>query len=275
MNEQEYIELIDKESAGTISAGEREALYQYMRKTPGAQKLYREVLQTSNLLRQVSDVEPPGHLKQRIMNSVDFTRYQARESRPVMRFLLKARQVGLKPRLVSAFALGMVVGLVVYSVFLTTPGGRYGSDVREMYGTIGISEESRFAPVERMPVDMPEATGSVNLLRFEDLLRFEVILESTDAFEVLLLYDPAQMGFNGLKPLDYGEIVLETDDGCVRASGSGAAEFMLAFVKQTASAVSVDLRIMVSGETIHSHRFDIPPEPGTAPVGEKLGENGK
>ncbi|MFH1312410.1 MAG: hypothetical protein ABIJ00_04205 [Candidatus Eisenbacteria bacterium] len=275
MNEQEYIELIDKEMAGTISPDEREALYQYMRKTPGAQKLYREVLQTSNLLRQVSDVEPPGHLKQSIMNSLDFNRHRARGGRPVMRFLLKARQVGLKPRLAYAFALGMVVGLVVYSVFLTAPGGRYGSDVREMYGTIGISEESRFAPVERVPVDMPEATGSVNLLRFEDLLRFKVILESTDAFEVLLLYDPAQMGFSGLRPLAYGEIGLETDDGCVSVSGSGAVEFMLAFVTQTASAIPVDFKIMVSGETILSHRFDVGPEPETRTGEEKPGENGR
>jgi hypothetical protein len=262
MNEQEYIELIDKEIAGTISPSEREALHQHMKKTPGAQKIYREVLQTSSLLKGAGDVEPPGYLKQRIMNSLDFSRYQARERRPVLRFLQKAGRIGLKPRLAYAFALGMVVGLVVYSVFLTSPGGRYGSDVREMYGTIGISEKSRFAPVEKVPVDMPEAAGSVNLLRFEDLLRFEVTLWSADPFEVFLLYDPAELDFDGLSPSAYGEIVLETADGCVRASGSGSVDFLLAFVKRAVTAVSVDLRITVSGETVRSHRFEVAPDAG-------------
>jgi hypothetical protein len=274
MNEQEYIELIDKEIAGTISPREKEALREYMRTTPGAERLYTEVLQTSDLLSRVGDVDPPDNLRKRIINSLDFSRYQVKRSRPVLRFLLKARQAGLKPRLAYAFALGAVVGLVVYSLFLTTPGGRYGSGVREMYGTIGINEESRFTPVETMPVDMPGAVGCVNLLRFEDLLRFEVSLSGAGEFDALIEYDPALAAFSGLRPAGEGEILLKAGAGRLRASGSGDVEFLLAFVKQTARAVPFDLKMVASGETILSHRFVIP-EDGTVRGRQRPEEEGR
>ena len=274
MNEQEYIELVDKEIEGTISPRERDLLREYIEKTPGARKIYDEMHQTSDLLSRVTDVDPPVYLKRHIMNSLDFSRYQTRRSRPVLRLLTRVRQAGLKPRLAYAFALGTVVGLVVYSLFLTVPGGRYGPGVREMYGTIGIIEESRFAPVEKVPVDMPEAVGCVNLLRFEDLLRFEVSLSGEAAFEVLVEYEPAQARFMGLRPDTGGELLLEAGEGCVNVSGSGDVEFLLTFAGQRALDLAFDLEVAVSGEPAVSHRFVVVRD-GAMPGRTEPGESGK
>jgi hypothetical protein len=260
MNEGEYIELIDKEIDGTISPRERDMLREYIENTPGARDIYEEMHHTSDLLSRVSDVDPPGYLKRHIMNSLDFARYQTKRSRPVLRLLTRVRQAGLKPRLAYAFALGTVVGLVVYSLFLTTPGGRYGPGVREMYGTIGIIEESRFAPVEAVPVDMPEVVGCINLLRFEDLLRFEVSLSGEGAVEVQIGYEPAQAGFRGLRPVADGEALLKTGGGRVSVSGSGDMEFLMTFVCRTALEVPFDLKVVASGEQVLSHRFVIAPD---------------
>ena len=260
MNEEKYIELINKEISGTITPRESDALHEYLQADPGARKLCDELTETSRLLSEVADVEPPEYLKKRIINSLDFSRYEAKQSRPVMEFLMKARKLRLKPRFAYTFALGVAVGLVVYSMFLTTPTGRYGPGVRDMYGTIGISEVSRFAPVERVPISLPQARGSVNLLRSDDVLRFEVSVRSPGEFEVVLEYDFAQASFGSLRPRDRGRILLETRGGYVRASGSGEEEFALSFVKETAMAVPFEFTLLVSGEMVHSHRFLIAPD---------------
>lgn len=259
MNEERFIELVDLEISGTITPDERRELYRYLQKEPGAQNLYREIHQTSELLSGVRDVEPPAHLKTHIMNSVDFSRYKAPARSPVLRLLLGTRRLGVTPRFAYAFALGVVVGLVVYSAFLTRPAGRYGAEVEHLYGTIGLVEDADLEPVEQVPIDLAQVVGDVNLLRFADVLMFRFRLRTPHGFEVLMEYDSHQARFDGLRPVGPGSALLETGENYVRTSGSGDGAFSLAFVKETRSAASVDLNLMISDETVYRHTFIIPP----------------
>lgn len=252
---EEYIELINKEISGTISPSERKELHDYLRENPDAQRLYNQLRETSDLLNKIRDVDPPTYLKKRIMNSVDFSRYQARRSRPVLRLVTRVRQIGFRPRLAYAFALGVVVGLVVVSQFLIRPGGRYATDLRDLYGTIGLIKDSSFTTIDRVPVDLAQIEGYVNLLRYADVLIFEVSLHSSGKSEILLEYEPDRTSFGGLRPGDHGSVLMDTGRDYVKASGTGALEFDLCFVKEPASSAPFGLKLFVSGQVLHSHRF--------------------
>jgi hypothetical protein len=259
MIDEKYMELINKAVSGEITPDEKVKLHRYLQTTPEAEKLYREMLQTADLLSSVGDVEPPPHLKTRIMNSVDFSRYEAREQRPVIGLLSRARHPRLSPRLAYSFALGVVVGLVVFSVFVTRPGERYPTDIRHLYGTIGITEDTSFTSIERLPVSLEDVTGSIDLSRLGDVFVFDVSLRGLEKYDLLLVYDPHQVSFGGLKPHEGGQALLSAGRGYVETSGSGDCDLRLSFVKEKGSAASVDLKLMSSGELLLGHRFAVVP----------------
>ena len=260
MKADKYIELMNKEISGEITAGERDDLHRYLREKPDARKLYRELRKTSDLLAGAGDIEPPAHLKHRIMNSVDFSRYRRKETRPVLEFARRVRRLSIRPRFAYAFATGVVVGLILYSVFLTGALERHSPDLRDLYATIGVTRDVSFRTIERVPLDLPEAEGSVALMRSADLLIFEVSLNSTQPFEVHLGYDPTEVRFNGLRPVTGGRMLSEVGEGHIAVSASGHGRFQISLTKTTESALPVDLKLLVSGEVLVSHRFEIEPD---------------
>jgi hypothetical protein len=259
MSEQRYIELIDKEISGTITPRERDELHEFLRKSQEARSMYDQHVQTLKLLDSVPDVEPPAHLKAHIMNSVNFSRYRARHSRPTLRFLGRFRRLGLRPRLAYAFALGMVVGLVVFSQLLNRPVGSPSGDIRDFYGTIGIAENASIQTVEGTQIDLEQAEGRVDLLNLAEVFAFRVSLQSVERFEVILEFDPGQATFSGLSLGDGRTVTARTDPGYVRASGVGTGQFSLSFVRNTAEAVPVGLRLLIAGDLVHTHHFVMTP----------------
>lgn len=259
MIDEKHMELINKEISGDISPEEKAELHRYLETTPAAAKLYRELRQTADLLKKAGDVDPPAYLKTLIMNSVDFSRYEAKERRPVLRLLARARQLRVRPRLVYTFALGVVVGLVVFSVFLTRPGERYPADMRSLYGTIGITEDTSFISIEQLPVSLEKVTGSIDLSGLGDVFVFSVSLRGLEQYDLLLVYDPQQMSFGGLKTHEGGQALLSAGRGYVETSGSGDCDLRLSFIREKGSAASVDLKLMSSGELLLGHRFAVTP----------------
>ncbi len=259
MKHDKYIELINKEISGEITPEESAQLQQYLGDNPDARRLWRQLHKTSDLLGGVGDVEPPPHLKRHVINSVDFSRYRAEETRPVLGFFGRVRRLGLRPRLAYAFAAGIAVGLILFSVFLTGSWDRYSPDLSGLYATIGVTKDASFQTIERLPLDLPEVDGRVDLMRSADLLIFEVSLRSTRPYEVRVLYDPAEVRFNGLRPETGWRSLTEVGEGRISTSGSGEGRFHLSLTKVTESALPIDLQLLISDQILLSHRFEVGP----------------
>ena len=257
MKDDKYIELVNKEISGEITPEESAELHRYLKDNPDARRLRHQLQKTSDLLSGVGDVEPPPHLKRHIMNSVDFSRYRAEEKRPVLGFFGRVRRLGLRPRLAYAFASGVAVGLILFSIFLTGSWDRYSPDLSGLYATIGVTKDASFQTIERLPLDLPEAEGRVDLVRSADLLIFEVSLRSTRPFEVRVLYDPAEVRFNGLRPETGWRSLTEVGEGRVSASGSGEGRFHLSLTKVTESALPIDFQLLISDRLLLAHRFEV------------------
>jgi hypothetical protein len=258
MIDDRYMELMNKAVSGEITPDEQTRLDKYLQATPEAAKIYRQMLETSEVLGGIGDVEPPASLKPRIMNALDFSRYETRPSRSVSEAGLLARFGFLSPRRrpAYAFALGVVVGLIIFSVIVTRPpGSRYPADIRNLYGTIGLGEDKGFASIERVPVSLGQVTGSIDLSRLGDVLMFEVSLGGAPEFDLLLVYDPTLVSFGGLRPHEGGQALVAAGRGYVETSVSGDCVLNLSFIKERAASASVDLKLMSSGRLLMGHRF--------------------
>jgi hypothetical protein len=259
MEHDRYIELVNKEISGDITREEKADLERYLAENPDARRVRDELHRTSDLLGEVGDIEPPAHLKRHIMNSVDFSQYKTEAKQPALKLSGRARRWAFRPRMVYAFAAGLAVGLVVFAVFLTGPWERYAPDRGGLYATIGAARDAGFHSIEQLPLDLPEAEGRVVLMRSADLLVFEVSLRSTHPFEVRLLYDPAQVRFNGLLPEAGWKSLTEVGEGRVSTSGSGEGRFQLSLTKVAESALPIDFQVFMSGRMLLSHIFEVGP----------------
>jgi hypothetical protein len=191
------------------------------------------------------------------MNSVDFSRYRAEERRPVLGFFGRVRRLSARSRFAYAFAAGVAVGLVVFSVFLSGSWDSYSPDLSGLYATIGVTKDASFRSIERLPLDLPEVEGHFDLVRSADLLILEVSLRATHPFEVRVLYDPAEIRFNGLRPEAGSRSLAEVSEGQVSTSGSGEGRFLISLTKMTESALPIDLKLLISERVLLSHRFEV------------------
>jgi hypothetical protein len=246
MIDEKYMDLINKAVSGETTPDEQARLEEYLQATPEARGIYRQMIQTSEALGTIGDVEPPAYLKTRIMNALDFSRYEARQSRPVMAFLSRFRLLSLNCRPAYAFALGVV---------LTRPVGRYPADIRSLYGTIGLDEEKGTTPVEQVPIDLSQVTGSIDLSQLGDVFMFEVSLSGESEFDLLLVFDPTMVSFGGLRPHEGGQALIAAGRGYVETSASGDCVLNLSFVKERAATASIDLKLMSSGQLLMGHKF--------------------
>jgi len=259
MKPDEFIELVNKEISGEIAPRESARLERYLRDNPHARKVRRELHETTDLLGRVDDIEPPPHLKRHILNSVDFSRYRGREKRPALGFFGRVRRLGLSPRFAYAFAAGVAVGLAVFYIVLSGSWETYSPDLSDLYATIGVSKDASFRSIERLPLDLPEAQGHVDLIRSGDLLICEVSLASTHPYEVRVLYDPAEVHFNGFRPEAGSRSLTEVGEGRLSASGSGEGRFLISLTKVTESALPIDIELVISGKVVLGHRFEVGP----------------
>jgi hypothetical protein len=195
MNTEKYIELIHKEIDGVISKREKARLDRILADNPEARKEYDQLTRTSEFLDQVGEIEPSENLKKRIMNSIDAKRYSpARSESRVTRVrtalsgalsaLLPKRRSKLVPAYV--FALGMIAGVLLNTFLfqgLTGRGGRFSPGI---YGTMGVSNNDRFEPLETVIVDSHGVQGTVTLARAEQLTGLEIDLTAASGFDLFL-----------------------------------------------------------------------------------------
>ena len=259
MKSDEFIELVNKEISGEMTTQESARLERYLKDNPQARKTRRELHEATDLLGQVGDIEPPPHLKRHIMNSVDFSRYRRQEKRPVLGFFGRVRGLGFRPRFAYAFAAGVAVGLAVFYIALSGSWEAYSPDLSGLYAAIGVSKDANFRSIERLPLDLPEAQGHFDLIRSGDLLICEVSLASTNPYEVRVLYDPAEVLFNGFRPEAGSRSLTEVGEGRLSASGSGEGRFLISLTKVTESALPIDMELVISGKVLLSHRFEVGP----------------
>ncbi|MCU0643870.1 MAG: hypothetical protein MUC94_06380 [bacterium] len=155
MIDEKYIELMNKEIDGVITKSEQERLHNYLSANSEAQKLYNDLRQTSELLSKIPRVEPSPNIKKYVMNSIDLNRYSKATKPGRLKALVSNLLIKPTPKLAYAFALGILVGILVYSALLENVISKRGTDVADFYGTIGIDEKAGFKTIQSMPIALP------------------------------------------------------------------------------------------------------------------------
>ncbi len=250
MVDKKYIELINKKIDGLINQVEKTELQQYIIENPEAHKLYNEMIRTAGLLDNIDEVEPSLNLKKQIFNSLDATLYRDKTKKPKRKSLISILFPYPKYRLAFAFALGIAVGLLIYSTILFDSHQQQPINITDLYGTIGVNEKVDFENLEIIPVETSEIKGTIKVNRAEKIIFIETDLRTSKEFELLIEYKSDQIIFNNFIPLISSEYLIDNGENYVRTVGSGENKFAVTFYLLTDEFTNVDVKLRFSGNLL-------------------------
>jgi len=257
MIDRKYIELMNKEIDGVITNTEQERLYSYLSANSEAQKLYNELRQTSELLSKIPRVEPSPNIKKYVMNSIDLNRYSKATKPGKLKSLVSNLLVKPLPKLAYAFALGILVGILVYSALLENVISKRGTDVTDFYGTVGINEQAGFTIIQNIPITLPEIKGFVSVKRLENIVVFETEVRTLKEMEIQFEYDESHLKFSHFSSSSQAKIFFDVSENYIRASFCGDIQYSLFFAEIAGDSKPIILKIFVAGELVYTQNISL------------------
>lgn len=257
MIEKKYIELINKEIDGVITENEHEKLQNYLSANPEAQKFYDELGQTSELLHNMPKLEPSPNIKTYVMNSIDLNRYSKATKPGKLKSLVSNLLVKPSPKLAYAFALGILVAILVYSALLESIISKRGMEVTDFYGTIGVDEQAGFKTIQTIPIALPEINGTITIKQHQNIVVIETDLSSQQEIEIEFDYDQSHLRFSHFNSSSRAKISFDSGENYVRSLSTGDMQFILFFTEVAAEGKPIGLKIAIAGEVRFTHNITL------------------
>jgi hypothetical protein len=257
MIDKKNIELINKDIDGEITTIEQQRLHSFLNANPEAQKFHDKLRQISELLNKIPKVEPSPNIKKYVMNSIDLTRYSTAKKRIRFRSIFSSLFFKPIPKLAYTFALGILVGILVYSVLLENVISKRGMDVTDFYGTVGINEQAGFTTIQNIPIALPEIKGTISVKRLENIVVFETDMHSLKEMEIQFEYDNLHLQFSHFNSGSQAKMSFDFGENYIRTSCTGAIQYSLFFNELAAAGNSVILKLFVAGEVCYMQSISL------------------
>jgi len=257
MTEKDYIDLMHREVDGLLSETEKVKLQQYLNKNPRFNDLYQEIIQTADLANRIDDVDPPLNLKKNILNSIDSNRYHTNDAVGRERSLLLDWFTSKNSRVVLAFAAGLLVGIILYSVFIIDAGQNQQLNNLNFYGTIGIPENVNFKMLDQISHESSALNGHIRLFKYDAIIWFEINLTPTTQCDLIFSFDQSILRFSDLKPLDYTQTMIDNGQSNLKITLYEPSRFLLLFTQLTPENTLLDLKIAPKSEEPTIYNFPV------------------
>jgi hypothetical protein len=105
-----------------------------------------------------------------------------------------------------------------------------------------------------IPVAVPSIQGDITSRRSENLLGLEINLETREAFELLIQYNPETVHWNGLKPMDGTDIGIETENDLIQIALKEDLHVFLFFIQKGDAAAEFNMELMQAKKSVWKGR---------------------
>lgn len=247
MIEEKYIELMNKEIDHLITSEERIRLHNYISVNNEAKEYYDELLLTNESLNHIPDHQPSENLKIRILNSINFNKYNVKTVKNKSLKILRVANF----RFVYTFAAGLIAGIIIYSLFFVNAGNVNPDDIS---GTIGINNSAK--TIGEIPLNFPGISGNIELKEKGSTIWFNIHSNSSQPADYIITY-PRQIQFEYIKPGSSANMTILKSENYIKTSNSGSQEFTLAFTQNNTPSSPIHIQLTQSGNLIHDYEFSL------------------
>ena len=223
-------DLINRDIDGALSAQEATRLKEVLSTDSEAQNYYHEIVNLSQMLEQVEEIDPGPNLKKNILNSIPVQKYQNEENRERTP-LFSAWNSRPSYRLTLAFAFGLIIGFFTYSFVTDSPPNNNNSN---LIGTILLNgSEARFRPADQAEITLPEINGKVSTQYAGGIVLFQIDLTTDSEIEVVVEFDGNDLRFAGFRAQKYSARQINVSSNELRLVNNGLHQYILVFEDQT------------------------------------------
>ena len=180
-------QLMWQEIDGTIAPGDRESLERFMSEHPDSRQHYRELVQFSDLLGNVEEIDPGSALREKIEAAIDLDRYAAPVATAVAR--PSSKPFSFRPRWGYGFAMtaGLLIGIIGYHLVNYGLGGQSAIDPRKLVGTIIVNPIATESNGLRIDLDSIQGRVDFHLDGSNAIVKVEVT--SAREIDIVLEYE--------------------------------------------------------------------------------------
>jgi hypothetical protein len=247
--EKKYIQLIHNDLDGLLTPSERHELDIALKSDPELRKLYEDLHQMSVQLNQIPRVEPPPTLKKKILESINFNRYQEREAE--QDWFVRISQWLAEPRFRLAYGLAAGIILGILSSLFILPGLITQShlQIKDLYGTIGIHEND-LNVIKELSVTENSFQGAFKVKSYWNIVGFEISFKTDAETEIQLEYDRNLLVFRGITTLESEITDLESIANRITLTAPQQGNFLILFEKLSTPIFPITLKVNQEGENI-------------------------
>lgn len=248
--EQKYTDLINAAMDGEISADEQAVLDAFLANSAEGRALQEKLGSLCGTLDGLDAEEPPGHLRNVIMNAIPPTR----EPEPSPGFL---QTLFATPALkyAATFAAGVFLALSI--VDSSNVSNKAFDDVTGLVGTVGQPVDSTLAST--VSVDELDVAGTVSLRSAGSLMILDFDLVSKDHIDIEAGYGDPSIWFNGFAQLESDDTTVAAGQGLVRVGMQGKRRYAVFLHNGGNRATTVALRFVANGEVFHEASLEYQP----------------
>ena len=255
-------DLINREIDGVNPPKASAKLHAYLKNHPEAAREYNELLALSGVLARVPKVDPPGNLKKRILNAVE---WKARavpakphtEARgPEDRFVFTVKKYGF------GFAFGFAAAALVFVLWGTLNEKQVWLDAREITGMLA-PEKSNPAMDFRQEYRVAGngvVTGAIRWQGRRSIALLEIDLQSSRETKAWVEFDRDRMVFEGFRRHASAALRLSAEDARVGVSGTGRQHSVLVFRSAGAEPGPMPFRITTSDSVVFETNLNVKPD---------------
>ncbi len=232
-------DLINRDIDGVLSPQETNRLEEHLSTDSEAQNYYDEVVNLSQMLEQVEEVDPGPNLKKNILNSISVQKYQNEETRE-RTLSFNGWRFYRNYRLTLAFAIGLLIGFFTYSFFTDLPINNNSN----LIGTILLNgTDAKFKPADQSEITLQEINGTVSTQYAGGIVLFRIDLTTDSEIEVVVEFDGNDLRFAGFQPQKYSAGQINVSSNELRLVNKGRHDYVLIFEDKTSADSQVTVKM--------------------------------
>lgn len=246
MIENKYIELINKDIDKVISPSEKAILLEYLSANAEAKKYYDEMVIMAEYLNTMKETEPDPGLEQRIINSIDFSRYSSdrkQHRRILSTFTGSAGWLKFAFVFIGIFALALIYALLIQ---------QNNIDDKNTRGTMGI-ESKRVYTMDEIEIKKNGVYGSVRVLGSGDSFWLDVDLKASKPFDLIIDF-PDGVDYIDSSPNTMK--IVESQNG-VQLPGIATSEQLNIYFSKNINTAQLTLKIIRAENTLFEKKLSI------------------
>ena len=254
-----YLELIHQEIDGANSPKESAELGRYLAENPERQNLYNDFLAMSKALQEFEELEPSPNLKKRILNAIQTDKYaikspsSAVQTPGFLQSLASAISAKANLKYAYAFSLGVLGGMLVYSLLIEGIQKNVSFDNSDLYGTLRQRMASHsFETADFLEINLNEVRGTVKSKVSSSLVVAELHFATPKEIDLVLDFDENDLGFNSFMKLkSNASHPMSVHENSLKLVHLGDNQYVVAFTNKTEAATPMRIKIFSEGVLLH------------------------